>query len=131
MSRRENEQVREDSTLNDWNMAGNLHTIKKNLFLYFFVPHSFWIVLVLIYTTSLSIIYRAQSLQTHSSRFTLLSWRSFLRFYFLSADLICGILFSLFFNLTFQWYSSFFFIKNIHNIEGAYTHWILRIKKHS
>jgi len=41
MSRRENEQVREDSTLNDWNMAGNLHTIKKKIFLYFFVPHSF------------------------------------------------------------------------------------------
>ena len=87
MSKRENERVREDSTLNDWNMAGNLHTIKKHSSLYLILSY-LWIVLVLIYTTSLSIIYRAQSLQTHLQQVHIV--KSFLRFHSLSTDLICS-----------------------------------------
>lgn len=130
MSIRENEQVREDSTLNDWKYGWKFtHNQKKKKKSFFFVPHS----CVLdcscshLYDLTLNNLSSAKLTTTCTTKFTLLSPRSFLRFHSLSAVLICGIL--LLSRISMILLPSF--LRNIHNIEGAYTHWILRIKKHS
>lgn len=134
MSTRENERVREDSTLNDWKYGWKFTHNQKKIFFFSFVPHSYIFFLDCscshLYDLTLNNLSSAKLTTTCTAKFTLLSRRSFLRFHSLSTDLICGILLLSRISMILL-PSSSYFLRNIHNIEGAYTHWILRIKKHS
>lgn len=110
-----------------------IYTQSKKIFFFSFVPHSYTFLdcsCSHLYDLTLNNLSSAKLTTTCTAKFTLLSRRSFLRFHSLSTDLICGILLLSRISMILL-PSSSSFLRNIHNIEGAYTHWILRIKKHS